>query len=87
MIPGTWFDDGGRVIISTPVVQSPNSSMRKAQYARITVCWRQTTAGGLLRSHTDRTIDKSDHQVHRLSEFYPYAKLNQKKLIATVTLG
>ena len=81
MTPGKWIDDGRRVIISTPVVQSLNSSMRKAQYARVTVCWHQTVSPvGYLRSHTDRTIDKSDHHVHRLSEFYPYAILKPKEI-------
>ena len=42
MTPGKWIDDGGQVIISTPVVQSPNSSMRKAQYAGNTICRHQT---------------------------------------------
>ena len=42
MTPDKWIDDGGRVIISTPLVQSPNSSMRKAQYIRITICRHQT---------------------------------------------
>ena len=54
--------------------------MREAQYACITVCQHQTTASGLLWSHTDWTIDKSGHHVHCLSEFYPYAILKQKEI-------
>ena len=42
MIRGNWIGDVGQVIISTPVVQSPNSPMHEAQYARITVCRHQT---------------------------------------------
>ena len=49
--------------------------MREAQYR---MSASNCTAGSLLRSYTDRTIDMSDHQVHRLSEFYPYAILKPK---------
>ena len=83
MIPGNWIDDGGRVIISTPVIQSQKSFMLKAQYARITVCWHyQTVAlvgyyGHIPTGIMTRVIK---YPVHRLSEFYPYAKLKPKEI-------
>ena len=38
------------------------------------------TASGLIQSHTDRTIDKSDHRVYRLSYFYPYTILKPQEI-------
>ena len=78
--PGKWIDDGGRVIISTQVVKVRTRPCVEHNMLALPMSASNCTSGGLLRSHIDRTIDKSDHQVYRLSEFYPYAILKPKEI-------
>ena len=85
MVEGPWWADFIRKQSSELAAAIFIRQRALSNRHRANLNWLYFTAGGLLWSHTDRTIDKSDHQnvpasIHRLSQFYPYAKLKPKKI-------